>query len=146
MGRGDREVINPEGLRVDGRRAKEIRRISASLSGSLHVDGSCTYEQGNTKLLVTVVGPVEAKRGKVNQDRATVTCEYSACAFSGTERKVQSKSDRRAIEMASHIRQLFSTVILTHLYPRSNIHLQVSVLSADGGALIVLEDYLFLSL
>lgn len=133
MGKGDREVISPEGLRIDGRRAKEIRRITATLSTSQHVDGSCVYEQGNTKILATVVGPIEAKRSKANADRATVTCDYTAAAFSGSERKLQSRTDRRAIEMSTHLRDLFTSMICTNLYPRSSIHISITVLSADGG-------------
>lgn len=40
---------------------------------------------------------------------------------------------RRLLEIGAAIRQTFEPVILTHLYPRSEISVQVQVLSADGG-------------
>lgn len=70
-----RELISPEGLRSDGRRAHELRRVEVRL-GSLAwsasgagggggaaaaqaVDGAAYYSQGNTKVLAFVVGPRE---------------------------------------------------------------------------------------
>jgi exosome complex component RRP41 len=37
------------------------------------------------------------------------------------------------MELGAAIRQTFEPVILTHLYPRSEIAIQVQVLAADGG-------------
>jgi hypothetical protein len=39
----------------------------------------------------------------------------------------------RLQEVGASIRQTFEPVIMTHLYPRSEISIHVSVLSADGG-------------
>lgn len=52
------ELITPEGLRVDGRRPKETRRIY-SRTDLLAADGSSYIEMGNTKLITTVYGPKE---------------------------------------------------------------------------------------
>lgn len=41
--------------------------------------------------------------------------------------------DRRLLEIGAAIRQTFEPVIMTHLYPRSEIAIHVQVLSADGG-------------
>lgn len=40
---------------------------------------------------------------------------------------------RRLQEVGAAIRQTFEPVIMTQLYPRSEIAINVSVLSADGG-------------
>ncbi|OLY80767.1 Exosome complex component SKI6, partial [Smittium mucronatum] len=53
------EVINPEGLRNDGRRHNELRRIVCKTNVMNYADGSSYYEQGNTKVLVGVFGPRE---------------------------------------------------------------------------------------
>jgi exosome complex component RRP41 len=55
----NKELISPEGLRVDGRRANELRQIQIQMGLFARADGSCYYEQGNTKLLVAVYGPRE---------------------------------------------------------------------------------------
>lgn len=45
------------GLRLDGRRPHELRRIECSLGLLTQADGSAYLEQGNTKVLATVYGP-----------------------------------------------------------------------------------------
>jgi len=40
---------------------------------------------------------------------------------------------RRLLEIGAAVRQTFEPVILTHLYPRSEIAIQIQVLAADGG-------------
>jgi hypothetical protein len=39
--------------------------------------------------------------------------------------------------MALAVRQTFESVVMTHLYPRSEIDIQIHVLQSDGGALHV---------
>ena len=56
------------------------------------------------------------------------------CFFVTSCRKVENElSGRRLQEVGASIRQTFEPVIMTHLYPRSEISIHVSVLSADGG-------------
>ena len=44
------EYINLEGLRVDGRRPNEIRNLRFQLGIGDRADGTCYFEQGNTKV------------------------------------------------------------------------------------------------
>jgi exosome complex component RRP41 len=44
------EYVSPEGLRVDGRRPKELRELRAQLRVLQSADGSATFEMGNTKV------------------------------------------------------------------------------------------------
>ena len=53
------EYLNLEGLRVDGRRPHEIRNIRFQLGLCERADGTCYFEQGNTKVIATVYGPHE---------------------------------------------------------------------------------------
>ena len=50
------EILSPEGLRLDGRRPGEIRRLRCQMSAEPKADGSAYLEQGNTKGLVTGCG------------------------------------------------------------------------------------------
>lgn len=130
-----REFISPEGLRLDGRRAKELRKIDCQLALFSRVDGSAYYEQGNTKVMASIYGPHEVtQRRDAMHDRAHINCEYSMAAFSTSERKKYSKQDRRFTEIAMMIRQTFETVILTHLFPRCQISIFITVLQDHGGA------------
>ena len=50
-----------QGLRVDGRRSRELRRIHCSMGVLTQADGSAKLEQGNTKVLATVYGPHDVR-------------------------------------------------------------------------------------
>ena len=45
------ELISPEGLRQDGRRALELRQLCCSFGVIDKADGSAQHEMGNTKVL-----------------------------------------------------------------------------------------------
>jgi exosome complex component RRP41 len=127
------EFISPEGLRVDGRRPNELRRINCRIGVLKRAHGSAYYEQGNTKVLASVFGPMEARRGKGQHDRAIVHCEYSMAPFSTGERKAVTKGNRRAQEISLALKQTFEEAILVNQFPGSAINIFVQVLQADGG-------------
>jgi exosome complex RNA-binding protein Rrp42 (RNase PH superfamily) len=43
------EFLSPEGLRLDGRRPKELRQLKCELGVLQSADGSAIFEMGNTK-------------------------------------------------------------------------------------------------
>lgn len=51
------DLISDQGLRLDGRRSNELRRIQCKLGVFGQPDGSAYLEQGNTKVLAAVYGP-----------------------------------------------------------------------------------------
>lgn len=128
------EFVSPEGLRIDGRRPKELRRLEAQLDVLSSADGSAIYTMGNTKVLAAVFGPREvAKRGERLEDRAIIKCEYSMAAFSTGERRRRGKKDRRSAEIGLVIRGTLEQTVQLELLPRSQIDVYVQVLQADGG-------------
>ncbi|CAN6479145.1 unnamed protein product [Victoria cruziana] len=128
------EYVSPEGLRLDGRRAMEMRQLRAEIGVVATADGSAAFEMGNTKVIAAVYGPreVQNKSLQVN-DQALVRCEYSMANFSTGDRNRRPKGDRRSTEISLVIRQTMEECILTHLMPRSQIDIFVQVLQADGG-------------
>ena len=69
---GDRkELLSTEGLRLDGRRPKELRRLSARTGVLPRADGSAYVQMGNTRCLCTVYGPKERERGRGAQASAS---------------------------------------------------------------------------
>jgi exosome complex component RRP41 len=130
----NKELLSPEGLRIDGRRPGELRKIRAKMGLFSRADGSAYYEQGNTKVLASVYGPREVTgRNQALHDRAIINCEYSMATFSTGERKKKSKGDRRSTEISLLLKQTFEAAIMSHLFPRSQIDIFVQVLQADGG-------------
>ena len=49
------------GLRVDGRRPSELRKVQCKLGVFNQADGSAFLEQGNTQILATVYGPHDVR-------------------------------------------------------------------------------------
>lgn len=85
-------------LRLDGRRWNELRRISAQISTQAASDGSSYLEMGNTKLICTITGPAERKRGGGagggrDDEKASIEVEVGIAGFSG-ERKKRGRGDR----------------------------------------------------
>lgn len=56
---GRPELLNPEGLRLDGRRPNELRVISSKLGQHSVADGSAFLEMGQTRVMCLVFGPHE---------------------------------------------------------------------------------------
>lgn len=130
------ELLNDQGLRIDGRKPEELRLIKCRMGIFSHTDGSAYLEQGNTKVLVAVYGPHETRnthRAKLSADGAIVNCQYSMAAFSMSERKKRNRGDRKTTEATIHLHQALQSVIRTELLPKSQIDVFVEVLQADGG-------------
>ncbi|EFX76389.1 hypothetical protein DAPPUDRAFT_213979 [Daphnia pulex] len=129
------ELLSDQGLRIDGRKPNELRRIRCSLGIFSQADGSAYLEQGNTKVLAAVYGPHEIRgsKSKALHDKAFVNCQYSTATFSMGERKRRPRGDRKSTEMSTHLEETFAAAIRTELYPRSQIDIFVEVLQADGG-------------
>ncbi|CAH1364711.1 hypothetical protein MTP99_001081 [Tenebrio molitor] len=131
----NRELLSKIGLRLDGRRADELRRIRCKLGVFTEPDGSAYIEQGLTKVLAAVYGPhqVRGSRTKAQHDAAVVNCQFSMAVFSTGERKRRPRGDRKSTEMSIHLKQALTAAIKTELYPWSQIDVYVEVLHADGG-------------
>ncbi|KCV71255.1 hypothetical protein H696_02205 [Fonticula alba] len=138
-----REFVSPEGLRLDGRRVNELRRLRVRSGPLTDADGSSYLELGNTRVLVAVYGPREVSSAKAarqttqSSDRATVCCQFSMATFSGGERRRKIKGDRRTMSHASALEKAFSsTIAIDKIPPRSQIDIFVEVLQSDGGMLV----------
>ncbi|KAG9299574.1 hypothetical protein G9A89_020745 [Geosiphon pyriformis] len=130
------ELLNPEGLRIDGRRATELRKIKCRPSVLRQADGSAYIEQGNTKCLAAVYGPSEPRlKSQIMHNKANINVEISYAPFSMSERKKRSKTEKRILEIASAVKQTFEPVIIATLFPRSQIDIYIQILQFDGGTI-----------
>ncbi|GAO50159.1 hypothetical protein G7K_4293-t1 [Saitoella complicata NRRL Y-17804] len=130
------ETLSPEGLRLDGRRWNELRSFTSRISLLPDADGSSYIEHGNTKVLCAVRGPREPlQRGTAHPEKAIITVDLSVPAFSTTDRKKRSRTDKRLQEWSMLVEDVFSGGVLVGLTPRSEISVSLQVLSQDGGML-----------
>ncbi|KAI9340792.1 ribosomal protein S5 domain 2-type protein [Zopfochytrium polystomum] len=129
------EIVDPEGLRVDGRRASELRRINCRVGAVPKADGSAYLEQGNTKCIAAIYGPKEPFRRGGQHDRASISIDINVASFSTGERKQQMKRDRRLLDMANNIKSVFEAAVMTATFPRSEICIEIQILQFDGGIL-----------
>ncbi|KAL5526858.1 SKI6 [Sanghuangporus sanghuang] len=130
------EILNDGGYRSDGRRQHELRDFNIDLSVRGQADGCAMVSHGLTQVLVSVLGPREAKnRSQTIHNRAIINVELSIAPFSSSERRKRSRNDRRILEFAAAVKSTFEPVIQVHLYPRSHIDIFIQVLQQDGGLL-----------
>lgn len=129
------ELLSPEGLRLDGRRPKELRKLECELGALAKADGSATLSMGNTIVTASVFGPHEVTGGRNEEDleRAIIKCEASIAPFSAGERRQRGPGDRVALELASLVANAVEQTVMTELEPRSQIDVYLQVLQTDGG-------------
>ena len=127
------KLIDKKGLRLDGRKADELRPIKLEVGVIPNADGSAYVEQGKNKILAAVYGPREVHpKHLALQDRAVLKCRYHMAPFSVQERKSPAPS-RREVELSKVIRESLEPAIFMEYYPRTMIDVFVEVLQADGG-------------
>lgn len=101
-------------------------------------DGSAYLEMGHTSVLAAVFGPHEITRqGKTRgiHEKALINCQYSQASFSSTERRRKARTDTRNLELTNNIRDIFDNVVLTALFPNSQIDIFLEVLQSDGSSI-----------
>ncbi|XP_012265478.1 exosome complex component RRP41 [Athalia rosae] len=132
------DLVSDQGLRIDGRRANELRQIRVRMGVFGQADGSAYLEQGNTKVLAAVYGPHQPRgssRGGNKGAGGVVNCQYSMAvfSFSAGERKKKPRGDRKTQETSMQLRRAIEAIVQVDLYPRSQIDVFVEVLQSDGS-------------
>jgi exosome complex component RRP41 len=122
-----------DGKRLDGRGPDALRPIRID-AGPLHrADGSCYLEWGGNKIIAAVYGPKEAiPRHIQNPTRAVINAKYNMASFSVSDRK-RPGPDRRSREISKITSEALENVILTEMFPRAMIDVNIEVLDADAG-------------
>lgn len=64
--------------------------------------------------------------------QCNIVCRIAEAPFAGSERKARKPGDRRQFEIEKMIGDVAESVVLTDLYPRSEITIVVHILEADG--------------
>lgn len=132
------DLVSDQGLRIDGRRADELRQIRVRMGVFGQADGSAYLEQGNTKVLAAVYGPHQPRgsvRGGNKGSASIVNCQYSMAvfSFSAGERKRRPRGDRKTQETTLYLRRAIEAIVQVELCRRSQIDVFVEVLQSDGS-------------
>jgi exosome complex component RRP41 len=132
--KGERKLIDENGLRIDGRKWDELRPIKMEVGSLANADGSAYIEFGKNKIAAAVYGPKEMHpKHALLPDRAVLKCRYHMAPFSVDERKNPAPS-RREIEISKVIREALQPATILEDYPRTAIQIYVEVLQSDGGS------------
>jgi len=132
-GHSDLELVNKDGIRLDGRTAGELRPIKIEAGVVKNADGSAYVEIGKNKVRAAVYGPRECHpRHLQNPQKAIIQCKYNMMAFSVSDRK-RPGPDRRSVEISKIIAEALEAVVLTELYPRASIDVYIEILQANAG-------------
>jgi len=127
------KLIDKKGVRLDGRKADELRPLKLEVGVLSNADGSAYIEHGKNKILAAVFGPREMHPKHLSRpDRMVLRCRYHMAPFSVQERKSPAPS-RREVELSKVIRESLEPALFPELYPRTGIDVFVEVLQADGG-------------
>ena len=126
-------LLDENGIRCDGRRVDEPRRIMIKAGGLKNADGSAYIEFGDNKILVGVFGPRDVHpKHMSNTDTGILRVRYHMEPFSVTERKNPAPS-RREIEISKVIKEALEPAVILEKFPRTAVDVFIEVLQADGG-------------
>ena len=132
-GYGDVQMIDENGLRVDGRGPADIRPVSIETGVIPVADGSARVIWGPNHAVAAVYGPMEAHPRKIQrQDRAVLDVRYNMAPFSTTDR-MRPGFNRRSREISKVTADALESVVLLEMYPRSKIRIEIEILTAEAG-------------
>jgi exosome complex component RRP41 len=127
------KLIDKKGIRLDGRKADELRPLKLQVGVLSNADGSAYIEHGKNKILAAAYGPREMHPKHLSlPDRMVLRCRYHMAPFSVQERKSPAPS-RREVELSKVIKESLEPALFLELYPRTGVDVFIEVLQADGG-------------
>lgn len=127
-------LLDSNGIRCDGRKINEPRRIMIKAGVLKNANGSAYIEFGENKILAGVFGPRDVHpKHLANTDRGILRCRYHMQPFSVGERKNPAPS-RREIEISKVIKEALEPALMLENFPRTVVDVFIEILQADGGS------------
>ncbi len=114
--------------RADGRQANQLRPFATEPGALERPDGSARFSHDDTRLLVSVYGPVEAKRSRENPTEAIL--DVALRPRVGLPGPAEREIEQLLVQALRHI-------VVLAAYPRTAISVVVQVLASDGSLLAV---------
>jgi exosome complex component RRP41 len=126
-------LLDENGIRSDGRKVNETRKVTIKTGVLKNADGSAYIEFGGNKILAGVFGPRDVHpKHMSNPDTGILRVRYHMEPFSVTERKKPAPS-RREIEISKVIKEALEPAVILEQFPRTAVDVFLEVLQADGG-------------
>jgi len=135
MGGRDTDVVllDENGIRSDGRKVNETRKVTIKAGVLKNASGSAYIEFGGNKILAGVFGPRDVHpKHMSNPDTGILRVRYHMEPISVSERKKPAPS-RREIEISKVITEALEPAVMLEKFPRTAIDVYLEVLQADGG-------------
>ena len=119
--------------RPDGRKADEMRKMSAKVGVVPNADGSAMFAFGDTIAIAAVYGP-RLLHPQHMQDPSTgiLRCNYDLMSFSVSDRK-KPGPNRRAQEISKVTEWALLPVLELKEFPNTVIDVQIYIIQADAG-------------
>lgn len=136
MGGRDTDVVllDSDGIRCDGRKVNETRKVTIKAGVLKNANGSAYIEFGDNKILAGVFGPRDVHPKHMSDtDTGILRCRYHMSPFSVTERKNPAPS-RREIEISKVIKEALEPAVMLEQFPRTAVDVFIEILQADGGS------------
>ena len=119
--------------RQDGRKAEEIRKMSAKVGVIPNADGSAIFSFGKTVAIAAVYGPrLLHPQHMQDPKKGILRCNYDLLSFSVGDRKRPGPS-RRSKEISSITEFALSPVVDLEQFPNTVVDVQIYILQADAG-------------
>ena len=119
MNEKQEKLIDKKGIRLDGRKADELRPLKLQVGVLANADGSAYIEHGKNKILAAAFGPREVHPKHLMQaDRMVLKVRYHMAPFSVQERKSPAPS-RREVELSKVIKESLEPALFLELYPQN---------------------------
>ena len=126
-------LLDENGIRSDGRKVNETRKITIKAGVLKNASGSAYIEFGGNKILAGVFGPRDVHpKHMSNPDTGILRVRYHMEPFSVGERKKPAPS-RREIEISKVITEALRPAVMLEKFPRTALDVYLEVLQADGG-------------
>ncbi len=129
----EKKQLIKNGIRIDGRRLDELRKIEARVGVLKNADGSAYFRMGNTIAIAGVYGPRKVHpRHEEISERAVLRTRYSMAPFATTERSRPGPS-RRSVEISMVTREALMPALFLEEFPKTAVDVHIEVLQADAS-------------
>jgi len=120
--------------RIDGRKADEMRPITAKVGVIPRADGSAMFQIGRTQAIAAVYGPRDLHpKFLQNPEKAVLRCSYTMMPFSGHGDRVRPGGNRRSKEISMLIEKALLPVLSLEEFPNSVVDVFIDLPQTDAG-------------
>jgi len=121
-------------VRVDGRKAEEMRPMFIKTKVVTRAKGSAYLEVGDTKVICSVFGPREVSKREDFSMTGAVCVEFKFATFSEKCRRGH-QQDNQEKDLSLLLQEALQPAIISHTFPKCQVDISITVLENGGSAL-----------